>query len=72
MLNRQLALLPLAACRWHPHQLDRRHYMYIWQRLLSSGHRTADPAEADYFYVPVSGRQLGTYDRQVSSSVCWL
>jgi hypothetical protein len=51
-----------------PLQLDRPHYFLIWQRLLSSGYRTADPAEADFFYVPVSGRQLCGYDRKVRHS----
>lgn len=33
-------------------------YWAIWERILSGGHRTADPAAADYFYVPVSSREL--------------
>jgi hypothetical protein len=56
--------------RWHPHQLDRPHFFLIWQRLLSSGRRTADPAEADFFYVPVSGRQLHNNDRAVRRCRC--
>lgn len=35
---------------------DRPLYVHIWQRLLSSGHRTADPQRADYFFVPVDFR----------------
>jgi hypothetical protein len=39
--------------------MDRSPIFYtLWERLLTSGHRTADPAAADFFYVPVSGREL--------------
>lgn len=63
---------PAPVRRWHPHNLDRFHYTLLWQRLLSSGRRTADPAQADYFWVPVSQRQLGTRNPKVGGAKgCW-
>lgn len=43
---------------WLTHSLDRPLYHLFWQRLLSSGHRVADPEQADYFYVPVALRLI--------------
>ncbi len=37
-------------------KFDRPLYAHIWKRILSSGHRTLDPGEADFFYVPVDFR----------------
>lgn len=39
-------------------KFDRPLYAHIWKRILSSGHRTLDPDEADFFYVPVDFRYL--------------
>ena len=32
--------------------------MALIERILSGGHRTADPEEADFFYIPGSARDL--------------
>jgi hypothetical protein len=31
---------------------------YVWQRLLSSGTLTTDPAKADFFFLPVSNQWI--------------
>jgi hypothetical protein len=33
-------------------------YYTIWERLLTSGHVTADPGSADFFFIPASSREL--------------
>ena len=33
-------------------------HMALMERILSGGHRTADPDEADFFYIPGSARDL--------------
>ncbi|KXZ55491.1 hypothetical protein GPECTOR_2g1040 [Gonium pectorale] len=43
-------------------RLDRPLMYMIWQRLLSAGLRVADPADADFFFVPVRAR--AQYDSQ--------
>ncbi|GIL60956.1 hypothetical protein Vafri_15768 [Volvox africanus] len=39
-------------------KFDRPLYAHIWKRIISSGHRTLDGNEADYFYIPVDFRHL--------------
>ncbi|KXZ46236.1 hypothetical protein GPECTOR_45g106 [Gonium pectorale] len=39
-------------------KFDRPLYAHLWKRIISSGHRTLDPQEADFFYVPVDFRYL--------------
>ena len=47
------------ACRRDIHKVDRPPLqLAIMERILSGGHRTADPAEADFFYIPASARDL--------------
>ncbi|KAG2488240.1 hypothetical protein HYH03_013231 [Edaphochlamys debaryana] len=39
-------------------KFDRPLFAHIWKRIVSSGHRTLDPDEADYFYIPVDFRYM--------------
>lgn len=50
---------PTPRCRRDIHKVDRPPLqLAILERLLSSGHRTADASEAAYFYIPASARDL--------------
>lgn len=41
------------------YRLDRPALFFtLWERFLTSGHRTPDPEEADYFFIPVSPRLI--------------
>ncbi len=42
--------------RGNTRRMDRSLHLLFWQRLLSSGARTADPDRAEWFYVPVRVR----------------
>ncbi|KAG1671535.1 hypothetical protein FOA52_011255 [Chlamydomonas sp. UWO 241] len=49
--------LPSNMSTWHnTRRVDRPLHVVFWQRLLSSGARTADPAEADWFFIPLRVR----------------
>ena len=54
------AILPPHACLPPPrtglHRLDRPLYLLFWQRLLSSGVRTTNGEEADYYFIPIKMR----------------
>eukprot|EP00798_Chlamydomonas_sp_ICE-L_P001579 gene1579-32966_t len=39
-------------------KFDRPLYSQFWKRIISSGHRTLDAANADYYYIPVDFRYL--------------
>ena len=47
------------SCRRDIHQVDRPPlHLAILERILTGGHRTADGATADYYYLPISSRDL--------------
>ncbi|CAI7779050.1 unnamed protein product, partial [Closterium sp. NIES-53] len=37
----------------HSPYIDHPEALWFWERLLASRHRTIDPREADFFYVPL-------------------
>eukprot|EP00195_Chlamydomonas_chlamydogama_P007154 CAMPEP_0202896838 /NCGR_PEP_ID=MMETSP1392-20130828/5751_1 /ASSEMBLY_ACC=CAM_ASM_000868 /TAXON_ID=225041 /ORGANISM="Chlamydomonas chlamydogama, Strain SAG 11-48b" /LENGTH=484 /DNA_ID=CAMNT_0049582321 /DNA_START=368 /DNA_END=1822 /DNA_ORIENTATION=+ len=39
-------------------KFDRPLYVQLWKRIISSGHRTLDADEADFYYIPVDFRYL--------------
>ena len=49
-------LPPLPSPRTGLHRLDRPLYLLFWQRLLSSGVRTTNGEEADYYFIPIKMR----------------
>lgn len=53
---------PGPACRY-PWFIDRFEALLLAERILSGGHRTADPARADWFWVPAALRVLWTFDQ---------
>ncbi|GFR49303.1 hypothetical protein Agub_g11325 [Astrephomene gubernaculifera] len=52
-------------------RLDRPLMYMIWQRLLSGGLRVADPAQADFFFVPVRAR-LSYDSTRVAQAVSYI
>lgn len=40
------------------HRYDRPIHLHVWQLLLSSGARTANASDADWFYIPISVRGM--------------
>lgn len=49
---------PLCRMKWK--YVDRPTFFYFWQRLLGSGALTADPKQADFFMLPVSGMRTAS------------
>ena len=53
--------------------LDRPINLILWERILGQGLRTADPEEADYFFIPGCGRGCNLWDQTfelITVSVC--
>jgi hypothetical protein len=52
-------LPPLLGAYFASHYVDRPNEEMLLERLSSSEHRVADPADADFFFVPIPVRKLG-------------
>ncbi|KAL4427669.1 hypothetical protein ABPG75_001758 [Micractinium tetrahymenae] len=55
--------LPPHVSTWFPWFIDRFEALLLAERILSGGHRTADPSKADWFWGPTTLRLLWTYDQ---------